>query len=260
MGTRHQDELADTPSVAVYLEIELASLHCKLQTRPLVREGASHQQTLQLSKNDQREKEKNWSRVPDGCLRPRWTGRLTVGRNMTLILTLTLILRDNLCEGGIEYLHRSLASHKRRRRRNPVPGGISGPLWVWECFKNWDNKIWSWGPAARVNYRPVLSSERELKSNKSASVWRKFQGEIKVGSEFQMGAWTGLLTVGRNVTSTSITRWQLQATTLAKEQSCLGAAGSKIKKLVTEAADISEIHRNGNLPLRAATKQRKAKN
>jgi hypothetical protein len=32
LGARHQDELADK------LEIELASLHCKLQTFPLVRE------------------------------------------------------------------------------------------------------------------------------------------------------------------------------------------------------------------------------
>jgi hypothetical protein len=28
--------------------------------------------------------EKNWSRVPDGCLTARWTGRLTDGRNITL--------------------------------------------------------------------------------------------------------------------------------------------------------------------------------
>jgi hypothetical protein len=39
---------------------------------------------LQLSKNNQREKGKNWSGVPDGCLIPRRTGRLTVGRNITL--------------------------------------------------------------------------------------------------------------------------------------------------------------------------------
>jgi hypothetical protein len=37
----------------------------------------------QLSKNNQREKEKNWLRVPDGCLTPRRTSRLTVGRNIT---------------------------------------------------------------------------------------------------------------------------------------------------------------------------------
>jgi hypothetical protein len=42
LGSRHQDELADRPSVAV-VEIELASLHCKLQTRPLVREGDLHE-------------------------------------------------------------------------------------------------------------------------------------------------------------------------------------------------------------------------
>jgi hypothetical protein len=49
----------------------------------------------QLSKNDQREKGKNWSRVPDGCLTPRRTGRLTVGRNVTLTLT-------KRCGGGLE--------------------------------------------------------------------------------------------------------------------------------------------------------------
>jgi hypothetical protein len=49
--------------------------------------GRSNSTNLQLSKNKQREKEKNWSRVPDGCLTPRQTGRLTVGRNITLTLT-----------------------------------------------------------------------------------------------------------------------------------------------------------------------------
>jgi hypothetical protein len=39
MGARHLNQLADRPS----LELELASLHCKLQTRPLVREGALHE-------------------------------------------------------------------------------------------------------------------------------------------------------------------------------------------------------------------------
>jgi hypothetical protein len=40
-----------------------------------------------LSKNDQRENGKNWSRVPDGCLTPKRTGRVTFGRNTTLTLT-----------------------------------------------------------------------------------------------------------------------------------------------------------------------------
>jgi hypothetical protein len=41
----------------------------------------------QLSKNNQREKVKNWSRVPDGCLTPGRTSRLTVVRNIPLTLT-----------------------------------------------------------------------------------------------------------------------------------------------------------------------------
>jgi hypothetical protein len=35
------------------------------------------------------------------------------------------------CGGGLEYLHRSPASRKRRRKGNPVPGGISGPPCSW---------------------------------------------------------------------------------------------------------------------------------
>jgi hypothetical protein len=31
------------------------------------------------------------------------------------------------CGGGLEYLHRSPASRKRRQKGNPVPGGITGP-------------------------------------------------------------------------------------------------------------------------------------
>jgi hypothetical protein len=42
----------------------------------------------QLSKNNQRAKGKKWLRVPDGCLTPRRTGRLTVCRNITLTLTI----------------------------------------------------------------------------------------------------------------------------------------------------------------------------
>jgi hypothetical protein len=38
------------------------------------------------------------------------------------------------CGGGVEYLHRSPASHRRRRKGNPVPGGITG-LPCWEGYK-----------------------------------------------------------------------------------------------------------------------------
>jgi hypothetical protein len=44
----------------------------------------------QLSKNNPREKGKYWLRVPDGCLAPGRTGRLTVGRNINLALTLSV--------------------------------------------------------------------------------------------------------------------------------------------------------------------------
>jgi hypothetical protein len=57
-------------------------LYSKLQTRPLVREGAEKLQKRNCPKNISMRK-KNWSRLPDGRLTPRLTGRLTVGRNVT---------------------------------------------------------------------------------------------------------------------------------------------------------------------------------
>jgi hypothetical protein len=58
-----------------------ASNNCKRQIRPPGREGATYQQThycLTIIKN--------WSWAPDGCLTPRKTDRLTVGRNITMTL------------------------------------------------------------------------------------------------------------------------------------------------------------------------------
>jgi hypothetical protein len=55
---------------------------------------ASHQRGRPTStnpklskKNNQQKNGKNWSRAPDGCLTPGRTGRLSVGRNITLTLT-----------------------------------------------------------------------------------------------------------------------------------------------------------------------------
>jgi hypothetical protein len=68
----------------------------------------------------------------------------------------------------------------------------------------WDSKIWPWvlrdfnarmtalaWPRSNctINYRPVLSSERALQNNKRATVWRKCQGERKIGHWSQMRAW-----------------------------------------------------------------------
>jgi hypothetical protein len=44
------------------------------------------------------------------------------------------------------------------------------------------------GPAATVNYRPVLSSERALQNNKQQLSKRKSQRERKIGCRSQMGA------------------------------------------------------------------------
>jgi hypothetical protein len=39
----------------------------------------------------------------------------------------SISIKSVSCGGGSEYLHSSPASRKRRRKVNPVPGGISGP-------------------------------------------------------------------------------------------------------------------------------------
>jgi hypothetical protein len=54
--------------------------------RSLVREDASHQQTCNSLTATE-----IWSWAPDGYLTPRQTGRLTVGRSITLTLTSTLL-------------------------------------------------------------------------------------------------------------------------------------------------------------------------
>jgi hypothetical protein len=40
-------------------------------------------------------------------------------------------LMESVCGGGLEYLHLSPASRKRRRKGNPVPGGITEPPCSW---------------------------------------------------------------------------------------------------------------------------------
>jgi hypothetical protein len=57
-------------------------LYSNLQTRPLVREGATTLQTRNCLKEISWRK-KNWSQVADGRLTPGQTGRLTVGRKLT---------------------------------------------------------------------------------------------------------------------------------------------------------------------------------
>jgi hypothetical protein len=59
---------------------------------------------------------------------------------------------------------------------------VSSPITIVGIIIRWR------GPAAIVNYRPVLSSERELQNNKLQLSKRKSQGEGKIGRGSQMGA------------------------------------------------------------------------
>jgi hypothetical protein len=91
------------------------------------------------------------------------------------------------CGGGVEYLHRSSASRRRRRKWNPLPGGITGPPSPWGILnaRAWPFRLrkyesetvkygyesrvtryWEWlrwqGPTVIVKERPIFSSERML--------------------------------------------------------------------------------------------------
>jgi hypothetical protein len=72
--------------------LAMPSKNWKLQTRLLDREDSPHQQNRNCQKII-KEKGENWSRVSDGCLTPRQTCRLTVGLNITLTLTSSLLQR-----------------------------------------------------------------------------------------------------------------------------------------------------------------------
>jgi hypothetical protein len=66
-------------------------LYSNLQTRPLVREGATKLQTRNCLKEISRRK-RNWSQVPGGRLTSGQTGQPTVGRKLTATATV-----DRLC-------------------------------------------------------------------------------------------------------------------------------------------------------------------
>jgi hypothetical protein len=46
-------------------------------------------------------------------------------------ITLLPIIVTVPCGGGLEYFHSSPATHRRRRKRNPVPGVITAPPCHW---------------------------------------------------------------------------------------------------------------------------------
>jgi hypothetical protein len=88
------------------------SSNCIRQTRPLVREGAVHQQT-----HNSQTVTKIWSWAPDGCLTPRQTGRLTVGRNITWTFWVELVEELQLWE-----VRRSETIREPRRRGTSAVG------------------------------------------------------------------------------------------------------------------------------------------
>jgi hypothetical protein len=112
------------------------STSCNLQTCPLVREGAPHQQT------------RNCMTIIivcswalDRCLTARQSGRLTVGRNMTLtdcrMPTCKIV---NILVDDTYYW-----------------------FWLLHTWLSW------WWPAAVINDKAVLSSERASDMNKPVS-------------------------------------------------------------------------------------------
>jgi hypothetical protein len=54
----------------------------------------------------------------------------TIDRRSQYNLNLNLFFKRS-CGGGLEYIHRSSASRKRRPKGNPVHGGITGPPCSW---------------------------------------------------------------------------------------------------------------------------------
>jgi hypothetical protein len=116
---------------------------------------------------------------------------------------------SNACGGGVKYLHRSPASRRRRRKENPVPGGITGPPFSWgiwirgpgppgwvslesetvkcghEFRGTWTYEWLRWRePAAIANERPILSSDRILHKDYNASI----QLENKITGRDSQGA------------------------------------------------------------------------
>jgi hypothetical protein len=75
---------------------------------------------------------------------------------------------SNLCGGGVEYLHHDPASHKRRWK-----GSLKSET-VKYGLKSYGTRTQKWlcwrGPAAIVNDRLILSSERAPQINKPATV------------------------------------------------------------------------------------------
>jgi hypothetical protein len=68
------------------------------------------------------------SLIPSGQMFPSKLQIITDNAYEIFVLVLSTLLFIGPCGGGLEYLHRSPASGKRRRKGYSVPEGITGPL------------------------------------------------------------------------------------------------------------------------------------
>jgi hypothetical protein len=102
------------------------------------------------------------------------------------------------CGGRLEYLHRSPASRKRRRRGNTVSDETV-------MYGYWSSVTWPVSDCT-LSYRPVLSSERVPYRNKNKGIVAKEGIKIKSGHWSPKGSpipgRTRWLTVGRKINST----------------------------------------------------------
>jgi hypothetical protein len=202
-------------------------LHYKLQTRPLVREGASRRRAKQFS-GKSKERCKIWSWTPKRCSTRRHTDWLTVSRKVISSSTSTMVMSTPLlwqltdCTTNYRPVLSSETKSKVIFRQKKGQSNI----WSWApkgcptpSHSDWltvSRKVISSSTSTMVmstpllwqltdcttNYRPALSSE-----TKSKVIFRQKKGQSNIWSWAPKGCPTpshsDWLNVSRKVTSTS---------------------------------------------------------
>jgi hypothetical protein len=142
------------------------------QTRPLVRDCAPQRQhsNLQTENNI-------WSQVLE------WMWHQDILTDWSSVVTWLWLWISSLCT-NVTSKYEDLALQV---------GSLRWDSKIWPCvLRDFDLRVTALArPRSNctVNYRPVLSSEKGLHNYKPATVWRKFQGESKIGRGSQMVAW-----------------------------------------------------------------------
>jgi hypothetical protein len=168
-------------------------LYSNLQTRPLVRGGATNLQTRKYLKKISRWK-KNWSQVPNGRLTPEHTDRLTVGRKLTLTHSLTCFgflysfIGKKICQqntnsklrgrldlasshiripAAIRLDHLMFSEHFLTSRTGKAPVNRMA-----ENVSYYSNKRWS------LRHAPILEQKKSHHTNSAYFRWTFF-GEVE---------------------------------------------------------------------------------